>query len=150
MSLPIKAVDRLFERLLATYGEEFSRKWGASPVMDVKSVWAHELSQYANRLDCIAWALDNLPEKAPNSIQFKNLCKGAPSPKEALPALPPPPDPERLADELRKLGDAKASVTASASSGKDWARALRKRLMMCERLTVTQIAMMKEALKEEQ
>jgi hypothetical protein len=53
----LKAMDRLFDRLSLTYGSAWSRKWDGSPIQEVKSMWAHELSSNANRLDDIAWAL---------------------------------------------------------------------------------------------
>lgn len=122
MSLPNKAIDRLFERLAATYGAGWTRQWADVPVNDVKTLWGHELSVYSNRLEALAWALDNLPEHAPNVIQFRNLCRSAPAPN--LPKLPEPKaDPTRLRAELLKLGEIGASVLiARKVDGRDWAR----------------------------
>ena len=94
MSMPIKAIDRLFDRMGLTYGNEWVRKWDSAPISEVKSMWAHELDFYSNRLEDVAWALENLPEKCPNVIEFKNLCRKAP--KIEAPRLPEPKaDPER-------------------------------------------------------
>lgn len=71
MSMPIKAIDRLFDRLGLTYGSAWSRKWEGMPINEVKSLWAHELAYYANHLDAVAWALENLPENCPNVVEFK-------------------------------------------------------------------------------
>ena len=124
MSMPHKAIDRLFDRLELTYGAEWLRKWENSPIADVKSMWSHELSHYANNLDAVAWALENLPEKCPNVIEFRNLCRSAPAPE--APRLPEPKaDPERIAVELTKLGEIKKKVLSSpisAGDGRDWAR----------------------------
>jgi hypothetical protein len=102
MSLPIMAIDRLFQRLGATYGASWDRSLGDAPIGDVKSAWAHELSGFSGRLEVVAWALENLPERCPNVIEFRNLCRRAPAPE--TPQLPEPPaNPERMRAELAKL-----------------------------------------------
>lgn len=116
----IEAIDRLFKRLAATYGARWDASLGQTPIADVKTVWAHELSFFSGQLHRIAWALDNLPERCPNVIEFKNICRQAPSP--ALAALPPPPpkaDPARVAQALQKLVDTPAQVDHKA-----WAHAI--------------------------
>jgi hypothetical protein len=122
MTLPIKAIDRLFERLGATYGEQWNRQWANIPITDVKSAWAHELSGFAGQLEALAWGLENLPERCPNVIEFRNLCRRAPAPE--LPRLPEPKaDPERMRRELSKLGQIKQQVLAIKTlDGKEWAR----------------------------
>jgi hypothetical protein len=117
----IKAIDRLFKRLSATYGAEWERSLGATPESDAKSVWAHELDQFKGSLHRIAWALENLPERCPNVIAFKNLCRTAPAPEEiALPA--PKADPARVAAELAKLGHFRMEAKALPVDRLDWAR----------------------------
>jgi hypothetical protein len=60
------------------------------------------LASLGPHLHMIAWALENLPERAPNVIVFRNLCRSAPAlPEKLLPA--PKADPERVAAELSKL-----------------------------------------------
>jgi hypothetical protein len=124
MTLPIKAVDRLFERLGATYGEQWNRQWVNIPINDVKSAWGHELSGFGGQLEAIAWGLENLPERCPNVIEFRNLCRRAPAPE--LPRLPEPKaDPERVRRELSKLGQIKQQVlTIKTLDSKEWARRL--------------------------
>ena len=99
------AIDRLFERLALTYGASWQHSLGAAPIMDIKSMWAHELApflQSRESMNRVVWALENLPERPPNAIQFKNLCRQAPAPE--TPMLPSPPaNPERVAAELAKL-----------------------------------------------
>jgi len=117
----IKAIDRLFKRLSATYGAEWERSLGATPEIDAKSVWAHELEQFKGSLHRIAWALENLPERCPNVIAFKNLCRTAPAPEEmALPA--PKADPERVKAELAKLGHLRVEAKTMPVDRLDWAR----------------------------
>lgn len=122
MSLPIKAIDRLFERLAATYGAFWTRQWSDIPIADAKSAWAHELAGFNGQLEALAWGLENLPEKCPNVIEFRNLCRRAPVPE--LPRLPEPKaDPERMRRELSKLGQIKQQVLSIKTlDGKEWAR----------------------------
>lgn len=123
MSLPVKAIDRLFERLAATYGAQWTRQWADVPMNDVKAAWAHELAGYADSLKSLAWALENLPERCPNVIEFRNLCRRAPQPE--TPRLPEPKaDPERMQAELSKLGSVKKKVLSSTVDHKAWAKRL--------------------------
>lgn len=119
MSLPIKAIDRLFERLAATYGAQWTRQWADVPVADVKTAWAHELGPYGGRLDAIAWALENLPDHCPNAAQFRSLCRQAPrQPAAALPE--PPANPERMRKEMERLGAILAKPAPARLSGYAW------------------------------
>lgn len=119
MSLPLKAIDRLFERLYATYGNDWVARWAGQDDAKVKTIWAHELSAYANHLEDIAWALENLPTRAPNAIEFRNLCRSAP--RQAAPALPEPKaDLARLQAELTKLAEVRK--TTAPADHKAWAR----------------------------
>lgn len=118
MSLPAKAVDRIFHRLAATYGTEFMNRYAGVDDVDMKTVWAHELGGFASDLQSIAWALENLPERCPNAIEFRNLCRR--SPRAETPRLDAPADPERVKSELAKLADMKPKATGF--DGKDWAR----------------------------
>ncbi len=138
----IKAIDRLFKRLSATYGAEWDRALGATPETDAKSVWAHELDQFKGSLHRVAWALENLPERCPNVIQFKNLCRQAPAPDEA--ALPAPKaDPARVAAELAKLSHIRAGAPVQQVGRRDWAK---KILANPEGRTPTVIRMAKDAM----
>lgn len=117
MSLPVRVIDRLFERLAATYGQQWLSLWGAVPITDVKSLWAAELAGFTDRLEAIGHALEHLPERPPNLVQFKTLCRQAPT---SDPVLPPPQghaDPARvqaivatMRDQVREEG-ARAGLT---------------------------------------
>lgn len=145
MSLPVKAVDRLFERLAATYGAAWTRQWADVPITDVKTAWAHELAGYANDMKPLAWALENLPERCPNVIQFKNLCRQAPA-QEAPRIAPPKADPERVQRELSRLGDVRRQVLSSAVDHKDWAKTIVARADAGERVNPTSLRFAKQAL----
>lgn len=116
----IEAIDRLFKRLAATYGARWDASLGQTPIVDVKTVWAHELAPFAGQLHRIAWALENLPERCPNAIEFRNLCRQAPAP-EAPRIDEPKADPERVKAELAKLAPLREAA-ASAHDHKAWAR----------------------------
>lgn len=147
MSLPLKAVDRLFERLSLTYGQRFTELYSAVDANAVRSLWAHELSAFTGSLHRVAWALENLPPRCPNVIEFKLLCQAAPAPD--TPRLPEPKaDPERVRAELAKLGEVRAQAEARPSQGgKDWARRLVARAEAGENLNPTCLRFAREALR---
>lgn len=143
MTLPPKAIERLFERLLAIYGAQFSSMWRDVPIDSVKAAWAHELAGFGARLDALGWALDHLPERCPNAVEFRNLCRLAP--REEAPALPPPPqDRARVAELLRT---ARASVNATATHDPlSWARRILQRQAAGEPVHFATAAMARQAI----
>lgn len=142
----IRAIDRLFERLGATYGTAWTHSLGDSPINDVKSVWGHELQVFKTSLFRIAWALENLPERCPNIIQFKNLCRQAPAP-ETLALPEPKADPARVAAELAKLGEMRVKKKEFHNSFKDWALRLEKQHKAGGKLSSYQIMCYQMALR---
>lgn len=147
MSLPLQAVDRLFQRLAATYGASWDRSLGQSPIGDVKSAWSHELAGFCNRLDALAWALEHLPERCPNVIEFRNIARKAPDPE--VPRLPEPPaDPERIKRELAKLAPILAQ--ARKDNGDDrlaWARRIVSRRQQGEKIALGTYNIAADALR---
>ena len=116
MSLPTRVIDRLFDRLASIYGQQWMALWGALPINDVKSLWAHELQGFAHRLEAIAYALDHLPERPPNLVQFKALCRQAPYLEpEPLPA--PPADPERVKRAVAAMRDVTDTRAVASAPG---------------------------------
>ena len=140
-------IDRIFNRIRATYGAAWDRQNGQAPQADVKTVWEHELSGFMQSraaMMAIAWALENLPERCPNVIEFRNLCRAAPA--AAAPQLPEPkPDPARLAEELAKLAPLREKLVAATPSVdfKAWAKRL---VANPEMTTPTTLRMAKDAL----
>ena len=148
MSLPMKAIDRIFERMAATYTTAWVRQFEAVPIADVKTAWAHELAGFSGRLEAVAWALENLPDRCPNVIEFKRLCGSAPRPVE--PRLPEPKaDPERVSTELRKLSEAKAmaKINAASKNSKEWALGIMARCESGEKVTPTVRRFAREVLR---
>jgi hypothetical protein len=47
----------------------------------VKADWAHELSGYENAPESVAYALQNLPARAPTVLEFRAICRAAPQTK---------------------------------------------------------------------
>lgn len=150
MSLPLQAVDRLFERLVATYGRQFTSLFEGLDTAAVKSAWAHELSGYSDRLSDIAWALEHLPERPPNVIAFRNLCRCAPSPE--LPRLPvPKADPVRLRAELERLGGLRNDIASVRRRGADrsWAHRIVARHESGETVTPAVLKMARDCIQRE-
>ena len=139
----VEVIDRLFERLAAVYGAQWLRQWEGAPMGDVKSAWGHELQGYIGHLTAIAYALDNLPERCPNSIQFRVLCRAAPKPD--VPRIDPPAaDPAIVAQVLAGL----TKPTRNPHSMKEWAHRLKDRHSAGARLNRYQIQCYKAALRE--
>lgn len=150
MSLPLPAIDRIFERLTAAYGRQFLDLYADIDAGSVKTAWGHELAVFGNAVGLrrIAWALDNLPERAPNPIQFRNLCRQAPMP-EAPPLPAPAADPERVRAELERLGHkpkAERMRTPSAIDPKGWARAILMRHKAGEKIRPITLLFAQQAL----
>lgn len=125
MSLPLQAVEHIMERLTLAYGRHFTDIYAQVDPQGVKAAWGFELGAFDNDIGMqrIAWALDNLPDRAPNVLQFKTHCRQAPAP--AVPQLPEPAaDPERMRAELAKLGhvSVKRRQPVSSYNFKQWAK----------------------------
>jgi hypothetical protein len=117
----IKAGDYIYSQCAATYGAEWERSIGKAPIADIKTAWLNALEPFKNSKRRIVWALQNLPERCPNAIQFKALCLQAPA--EPVLALPEPAaDPQRVAAALAKL--APVMATENKHDDKAWARTI--------------------------
>lgn len=83
-------VEYVFKVLAATYGEAWNKSLGKAPIADVMTVWANALDSASHSMAArksIVWALQNLPDRCPNAMEFKNLCRQAPAMiQELLPA----------------------------------------------------------------
>lgn len=151
MSIPTQAIDRLFERLAASYGAQWTRQWADVPIVEAKTAWAHELGMFRENLNAIAWALENLPERCPNLIEFKNLCRQAPRPETPMLDAPKA-DGEVVDAELAKIA-AQAMEPPKNELGlvdhRRWAKKLKERHEKGEKLNFMQIKMYKSALELE-
>jgi hypothetical protein len=84
-TLHASLIEKIFSRLLVTYGQEFASffctgvVYGADRGMENAQItWGETLAEFNDRPDAIVYALDHLPERVPNGIVFKSLCKAAP------------------------------------------------------------------------
>ena len=140
-------VEYVFKRLAATYGAAWDRSLGQAPIADVVTVWEYQLQQFTQSTAAkkmIIWALQNLPDRCPNVIEFKTLCGRAPMVQAA--ALPAPKaDPARVAEELAKMAHLKAMATPPIES-KAWAKALKACYDAGERLNPNQVRCFRNAL----
>lgn len=140
--IPAAVIDRLFKRLAATYGAAWDRAMGNAPLEDVREVWAHELAGFGDKLSDIAWALDNLPEKCPNVLEFRTHARRAPAPVfKQLEA--PKPDVQRVKAVVEK---AKAAFDTPKRDPKQWAYDLRDQHQAGKALGPHQIRAYREAL----
>ena len=144
MSLPTAWVEALFTKLTLAYGRDFVGRWEGLDLNDVKTDWGHELDGFENHPESIAYALANLPPKAPTVMEFRAACRRAPA--VAVPLLASPvASPERVAAELAKLGHIRRHRGAEIDR-KDWARAIMVRDAAGERLRPIQVQFAREAL----
>ena len=90
--LPAAWVDKIFSRLQGVYGREFTGQFSSivngvdEGLANAKQVWAEELVGFTRFPEAIGYALEHLPERAPNCIRFKELCRNAPRKPEVEPA----------------------------------------------------------------
>lgn len=100
-AIPIKWVDKIFERFMVLYGRKFAEMWAGIPEDGLKKAWAEDLAQYKSRPEAIKWALEACKrlDWPPTMSEFLKLCEQAPKPIEAL-HLPAPIDKEKAAMRL--------------------------------------------------
>ncbi len=86
--LPNAWVEKIFARLQGIYGREFTGQFSTGVVNGIdaglenaKATWAEELGGFVKWPEAIAYALEHLPERVPNCIKFKELCRMAPRPE---------------------------------------------------------------------
>jgi hypothetical protein len=74
-ALPESWVERLFERMLLTYGKKFSDQWGAADTDSLIAFWSQDLSGYSSvelKRGLDALATRDWPPTLP---EFKKLCR---------------------------------------------------------------------------
>lgn len=139
MSLPEPWVDKLFSKLSATYGQSFIRQYDGIDVADVKAEWGQVLSSFQQSPEALRYGVDHLPsDKAPNALQFRDLCRRAPD--TAFPRLAALPAPVAGPVAPEVIAATKAAFERKDARGwKDWAHALKRRHESGEKLTQFQI-----------
>lgn len=141
------AVDHVFSTLTVAYGPAFTRSLGDAPEGEIKTFWGYQLSDFTHSKDAkraIVWALQNLPPKVPNAIEFKLLCRNAPSKQVlALPAAVTV-NPEIAAKVLGGL----MAKTFEKVDHKAWANRILADVAAGVKKSPTVVQMAKNALKE--
>ena len=145
MSLPAAWTDKIFTKLTLAYGRDFLARWEGIDLNDVKSDWGHELAGFAEHPEAIAYALANLPPKAPSVIEFRALARRAPLPEVKLLDAPKA-DPARVAAELAKLAPLRVRKSDTLPNGKEWAHRLLARAAAGERIRPICLKFAKEAV----
>lgn len=121
--LPSAWVDRIFSRLDGVYGGEFAGKFSRvvggrdEGIEAAKATWSEELGGFVETPEAIAWALEsrNLPERAPNLVQFLAICKTAP--RKSVPQLAHMPTAEERTENRERI-HAIAETVKTGSSAK--------------------------------
>jgi hypothetical protein len=99
----LKIIDALFNKMTVVYGNEWTKKWEGMPIEETKGAWASELRGFT--VEQVKHALEKLPERPPNLIQFKALCQHAPVYFENAQLTYRPPVPqEKRAKLMEALG----------------------------------------------
>ena len=141
-----RGIDRLFDKLAIRYGSAFLDQWRGMPLEDVKADWIEELRAFAHAPEVFAWALEHLPERAPNVGQFKALCRQAP--RKPAPALPAPPvNPERAREAFAVV--AAALAPKEHADPKQWARDLITKHEAGEKVALAALNAARRALRIE-
>jgi hypothetical protein len=133
------AVDHIFSALAVAYGPAFTRSLGEAPSAEIKTFWGYQISDFTHSKAAkraIVWALQNLPPKVPNAIEFKNLCRNAPSKAPVM--LPAPAVNPEIAAKV--LGGLKASTLPKVDH-KAWAHRIIARHEAGQKISPTVVQM---------
>ena len=142
MSLPMPWIEKIFHKLILTFGRDFLDRWKGIPLEDVKADWAHELRGLQQNPSAIKYGLENcLNGKAPTVQEFRAVCIRRPDASLALPE--PAADPQRVAAELAKLAPVR---TVAMVDHKAWAKRLKACHEAGEKLNMNQVSCYTEAL----
>ena len=143
--LPSAWIDRIFSKLMARYGRDFLGRYEGMDLSIVKADWSEEMAGMQSRPQAIKYALEHLPVKAPNVIEFKEICNRAPvRPLLALDS------PKADQDVIDRAIAAMREVTRFKGDRLDPIRALRRRELEGDKtLTRFQREFWRIALKNE-
>jgi hypothetical protein len=143
--LPSEWVDVIFTKLTMRHGRDFLSRYEGVDLAAVKADWAEELAGLQNRPGAIKYALELSVAKAPNVIEFRELCSRAPV--RANLSLPAPRADQDVIDRaLRKASE----VMRKRGDPLDPIRELRRRELEGDKtLTQFQREFWRKALKSE-
>ena len=76
MPMDIRVIKIIFKKMKLTYGKAFIDQYRDVQMQEVMQNWAKELAGF--RPHEIDYVLERLPDKPPNVIQFRAVCRMAP------------------------------------------------------------------------
>ena len=97
--MDIQVIEIIFKKMALTYGKAFMDQYRDVHIQEVMQNWAKELAGF--RPHEISYGLECLPDKPPNVIQFRAVCRMAPPPIVKM--LAASIDKERGLQEISKL-----------------------------------------------
>lgn len=77
-ALPDSWVERIFSRMSALYGALFRERWRDCDLVEVKAVWAEELSSFSDNPECFGLALKAMVGECkfpPTLPEFVAICR---------------------------------------------------------------------------
>ena len=111
-------LNRIFARLAAAFGSQFTAKWEGTNLDEVKAVWGETLQRYSDQPMAIKGALEEatLLPFPPNLGEFYALCQKRYINFNALPKVEAPPVNH---EKAKAFADELAKVLASSAKGAD-------------------------------
>lgn len=144
--VPMKAIERLFQRLSLNYGRQFLDLWKDIPLEEIKLEWSQGLSgiDFKEIAAGLEYCLDH--HKFPPTLpEFKQLCRDSKRP-EVLKALPRNYSDEELQANHERLRSAASVLNHSKGPGTDWAERVFARYAHGEKLHEISVTFAEEAL----
>jgi hypothetical protein len=147
MSLRADWVEVIFTKLSLAYGRDFLGRWEGLDLDAVKADWAHELAGFAGHRDAIAHALAHLPPKPPTVLEFRAICRMAPTPDVARLEAPVA-SVERRDAQLARLQQLQQLMRPAAGvvGQRAWAHKVMERVQRGERVSPYTVRQARAAL----
>jgi hypothetical protein len=143
--LPDELLDRVWQKLLVSYGHLFKAQWDGLPISAVREDWAEELASFAGKPWAIDYALAHRPDRLPlTAAMFRRLCSQAIDPAQTSAQRDPGPraNPQRVAEVVGRC----AVGSGRSRHPRQWAVDLRNRELAGQRLGLGQRKLWREAL----
>lgn len=143
--LPIEWINKIFERLTLVYGKAFTDRWRDIDLDAVKMDWRRELARFESRPSALTYALDNLPEKPPTCVEFRNLCANAPAPRQEAKVIEfVPANKAKMAEALRQID---TTIKCAQRDPKGWAKRIIERHKAGDKVSDISLRFAKQALR---
>jgi len=141
-----ETIDAIFTACMTRYGSSyFLSRWDGLKLSVVKADWARVLEGLEKNPVAVRYGLNNLPDKPPMAHEFKRICNAAPAPRHACLTHEVQANPQRIADAVEQVAQARA-MPVQPSDSRALARSLREREAAGERLSIGQRDFWRRAL----